>query len=69
MSTEREGQAIMSEIGGCWLKARECIKTMLRELRPDMSERMHDHNAAAIMARLASSDPPILTCYASKLKD
>jgi hypothetical protein len=43
-----------------WLAAREVIIVFLRELRPDLGRRELEHNAAALIARLASHEPPIL---------
>lgn len=51
-----------------WMESKEVIKTMLRQLRPDMTEEVHDHNAAAIIARLANHRPPLLICYPSEMK-
>jgi hypothetical protein len=43
-----------------WLAARGIIMAFLRELLPAMSESHLEHNAAAILARLASATPPLL---------
>jgi hypothetical protein len=43
-----------------WLVARDIIADFLQELRPDMSKDHLEHNAAAILARLANHSPPIL---------
>lgn len=43
-----------------WLAGRAVIMQFLAELRPDLTEAEHAHNAAAVIARLASHDPPIL---------
>ncbi len=50
-----------------YFKSMQVIKTMLRQLRPDMNEDHHDHNAAAIIARLAQQD--LLICYSSEMKE
>lgn len=60
---------MLRETVNCWLQSRAVIKTMLRELRPDMTEDERDHNAAAIIARLAQHDPPLLICYMSEMKE
>jgi hypothetical protein len=43
-----------------WLAARGVIIDFLRELRPDLGRPELEHNAAALIARLASHEPPIL---------
>ncbi len=57
----------MDTVAREWLTARNIIARFLVELDPRMS-RLHEegystiaeHNAAAIIARLAGNDPPIL---------
>lgn len=43
-----------------WLASRKVIVEFLRELNPRMTQGHLEHNAAAIIARLASHDPPIM---------
>lgn len=50
----------MNRIAAEWLAARQVIMDCLQQLRPDLSRASLEHNAAAIIARLASHDPPIL---------
>lgn len=52
-----------------WRASRDVIVGFLRELRPDMTQEQHEHNAAAIIARLANHEPPILMAYEEELKD
>lgn len=52
---------IPQEVIEDWLKAKRIIATMLRELRPDMSEKHIDHNAAAMIARLSHANMTIDT--------
>ena len=52
--------AVMEDIGREWLASRAIIAGFLAELRPDQPSEVHLHNAAAIIARLASHEPPIL---------
>lgn len=50
----------MDQVAREWLASREVIIRFLKELRPDMTQEQHEHNAAALIARLASHEPPIL---------
>lgn len=43
-----------------WLAAKKIIADFLREARADWSNDQLDHNAAAIIARLAYAEPPLL---------
>ena len=52
-----------------WLAARACISEFLRELRPDLSQAHLDHNAAAIIARLASLKPPQMLVTMDEMKE
>jgi hypothetical protein len=45
---------------GVWRAGRAVIMQFPAELRPDLTEAQHAHNAAAVIARLASHDPPIV---------
>lgn len=54
----------MNEIANEWLISRNIIADFLRELRPDQGNETHQRNAAAIIARLAQHEPPILTGFA-----
>lgn len=59
----------MLETAQEWLRARACIVDFLRELRPDMTTEQHEHNAAAIIARLAHLEPPMTVAYFDRLKE
>lgn len=50
-----------------WLAAREVIVKFLAEF--GQAEQRAQHNAAALIARLANHDPPILLVYANEIKD
>jgi hypothetical protein len=50
----------MDQVVREWLASREVIIRFLKEFRPDMSQEHLEHNAAALIARLASHEPPIL---------
>jgi hypothetical protein len=43
-----------------WLAARNIIADFLQEMRPLLPRDLHKRNAAAIIARLAAHEPPIL---------
>jgi len=43
-----------------WLRARNIVAAFLAELRPNAPREHHEFDAATILARLASADPPIL---------
>jgi hypothetical protein len=64
-----DSRRVMDDVARQWLKSREIIKSMLKELRPDMTEAQHDHNAAAIIARLAHAEPPLLICEPHEMKE
>ena len=50
-------------------KATQIIEGFLKELLPDMRLEYREHNAAAIIARLAQNDPPILLGYMEDFKE
>lgn len=52
-----------------WLRARNCIAKALAEIwaLPELPD--HEHNAAAIIARLAHLDPPLLLCEPDEMKE
>jgi hypothetical protein len=50
----------MDQVAREWLASRDVIIRFLKELRPDMSQEHLEHNAAALIARLAQHEPPIL---------
>lgn len=50
----------MQEAAREWLASCRIISKFLKEIRPDLTQHQLDHNAAAIIARLASNDPPLL---------
>ncbi len=60
---------VMKETAIKWLASRNIISEFLRELRPDLSQAHLDHNAAAIIARLASAEPPFLLSTPDELKE
>lgn len=43
-----------------WLMARKVVMDFLKELQPNSSQETIEHNAAALIARLAGHNPPIL---------
>jgi len=43
-----------------WLMARDVALGFLAELRPDLSRAQLETNAAALLARLAAHEPPLL---------
>lgn len=57
--------AICSKDFESWVDSRKIIADFLKKLRPDLSQADHDHNAAAIIARLAHNEPPLLISYVS----
>ena len=64
----------MEEQAKIWLQARDIIAKALWEWRVTFkgsrpSEDDREFAAAAILARLAANDPPILICYPDELKD
>jgi hypothetical protein len=63
VTTDAE-RAILSGIANEWLLARKIIEDFLAELRPDLTAGQLEHNAAAIIARLAHHKPPILVQFA-----
>lgn len=54
---------------GAWTNAMRITVNLLRQLRPDLNEATLEHDAAALFARLAQHEPPILVCYPDELKD
>lgn len=48
-----ENNTVSDEAATTWWQSRNVIKEFLKILRPDMSEADHEHNAAAIIARLS----------------
>lgn len=52
-----------------WLQARAVIAQFLTEIRAGLSVEDYEHNAAAIIARLAQHNPPLLIGYAHEFKD
>lgn len=54
-----ENETALQEAAREWLKARTVIAEAIRELAP-MTQACAEHNAAAIIARLASCEPPLL---------
>jgi hypothetical protein len=50
------------EIVRDWLAAKKIIAGLLREVCPQHTDAQIDHNAAAVIARLAQHDPPLLIC-------
>jgi hypothetical protein len=60
-----------------WLWSRKVIADFLLQLFPAMSQKNPDlpdetiaeSNASAIIARLASHDPPLLICTMDEMKD
>ena len=67
----------LSDAGAAWLAARETIAKFFVELfpsyeRPNMQmpdETYAEHNAAAILARLASMDRPMIVVFADELEE
>lgn len=53
-------QEAMNHIAGEWLTARQIIGKFLVELVPGKYQVWYEHNAAAIIARLANAEPPLL---------
>jgi hypothetical protein len=51
-----------------WLHARAVIAAALAELVPDMTVAWYEHNAAAIIARLATGESPLLLARPEELK-
>ncbi len=52
-----------------WLESRNIIVAFLRQVCPTMTEPELEHNAAAIIARLAHHKPPILMGFLEEFKD
>lgn len=61
-------QEDMNQIGKEWLVSRGIIADFLKLLCPNHTREQLEHNAAAIIARLASNDPPILTQFYEEAK-
>ena len=51
---------LLNESLRCWRAAKAIIGQFLRELRPDLSAEAIEHNAGAMLARLAQHDPPLM---------
>lgn len=58
----------MNQVAAEWLAAREVIIGFLAELLPGMGRQHLEHNAAAVIARLAGHDPPFLIRYADAVE-
>ena len=52
-----------------YLEAKGVIIRFIRELRPDLNAADTDHNAAALIARLANNDPPLMICTEDEIKE
>lgn len=48
---------------------RDVIEAFLAELRYDLTPAQRQHNAAALIARLADHDPPLLICTPDEMKE
>ena len=66
MSKETEGQ-VHPEVVEEWLAARAVIRKALTDLFPGTSFARAEQVADAILARLASHSPPILTAHAHRI--
>jgi carbon storage regulator len=62
----REEQDAMQAVAREWLASRKVIAEFLGELCQSASDETNEHNAAAILARLAAHNPPILTTMKPK---
>lgn len=51
-----------------WLASSAVIERFLAELMPHLPAETHQHNARAILARLAGHEPAIHTCYADEIR-
>ena len=47
-----------------WYAARQVVIAFLKDLHPGLSHEDHEHNAAALLARLAYHDPPLIVTFA-----
>ncbi len=63
------GEARMNRAAQDFFKARAIIAALLAEIMPNAPAATNEHNAAAIMARLAHADPPILIVRADDVKE
>jgi hypothetical protein len=52
-----------------WLKSRDIIADFLERVCYGYSRSDNEHNAAAIIARLAHAEPPLLICNPDEMKD
>jgi hypothetical protein len=66
MTAKKDG---ITEAADEWLVARGVIREFISQLCPGMSDKNLDHNAAAVIARLAQHDPPMLIVYAENVKE
>jgi hypothetical protein len=64
---DNDTRAMLEGVGHTWLKARDIIAGLLRELRPDLTAAQIEHNAAAAIARLAHAG--LLICTPEEMKD
>lgn len=60
---EERPPADMGNVVAEWRAARDVIADFLRELCPDMGRTQREHNAAAVIARLAGHEPPIVLTF------
>jgi hypothetical protein len=60
----------LESVSRTWLKSRDIIAQFLSEFQHRTVPNEHDeHNAAAIIARLAHAEPPLLICTAEEMKE
>ena len=52
--------------GRVWLKSRDVIAMALKDMMPSQRDDWHEHNAAAIIARLANHN--LLICTPEEMK-
>ena len=50
----------LERVGKDWMNAKNVIRDFLSQVCPGHTLEQLDHNAAAIIARLAAHDPPLL---------
>lgn len=62
-------QDVMNQIAAEWLVARNIITNFLQEVSPYQPRDVLEHNAAAILARLAQHEPPILIGFSHQSDD
>lgn len=51
-----------------WLKAKVIIEKFLKELCPELTNDDLNHNSSAIIARLASAEPPLFIADIEEMK-